>query len=334
MRVPRTCSLSRIAVVLIAGAFSGAAEAEEQSLLEKVLKGFYGTFDVSFEAATKGMDGFVAYPYSLNDPNNPNSGFTQGAAKGNGAGPVGRVGWMPQMSTNKSGVGYRGVHGIGGSDVDLLYQIESSIVFTSAPGLSVSWTQQSDVVKSAIGYGDTFIGLRPNGLGSLKFGTTYSPYKKSTDRLNPFSGQLGDNASIIGNSGGDNRVDFGTRLEHSMWYESPKIADVISFDFLWSPGQNRTYDSVIQSAGASDCSGGNVPGSGNLPLNCDDGAFQDAISADCGSRWPGSTSPARSSGTTRSIATATASAPTTRCIRTTRRLTQRGSSAARRSIRR
>ena len=53
-----------------------------------------------------------------------------------------------------------------------------------------------------------------------------------------------------------------------------------NIDLLWSPGQNRTYDSLIQSGGAEDCSGGNIPGSGNLPLNCDDGAFQDAISAD------------------------------------------------------
>ncbi|HUJ27803.1 MAG TPA: porin, partial [Myxococcales bacterium] len=133
---------------------------------------------------------------------------------------------------------------------------------------------------TALGYGDTFIGISPAGFGSLKVGTVYSPYKKSTDRLNPFSGHLGDYASIIGNSGGDNRVEFGTRLEHSIWYESPKIAGMVNVDFLWSPGQNRTYDSIIQSGGASDCSGGNVPGSGNLPLNCDDGAFQDALSAD------------------------------------------------------
>lgn len=282
LRAPRrtTARWAALAIVAAASGASAQTPAPEEPLLNKVLKGFYGTFDVSFDATTKGMDGFVAYPYSLNDPNNPNSGYTQGAAKGGGAGPVGRVGWMPQLSTNKSSLGYRGAHGIGSSDVEFVYQIETGLGFTASPGLSVSWTQQSDVVKTAIGYGDTFIGIHPKGFGTLKVGTTYSPYKRATDRLNPFSGQLGDYAAVMGNSGGDNRVEFGTRLDHSLWYESPKIADMVSVDFLWAPGQNRTFDSLVQPAGSPDCAGGNVPGSGNLPLNCDDGAFQDAISAD------------------------------------------------------
>ncbi len=66
----------------------------------------------------------------------------------------------------------------------------------------------------------------------------------------------------MGNSGGDNRVEFGTRLDHSIWYESPKLLDgTVSFDLLVSPGANRTYDNVVQSAGSPDCSGGNMPGS-------------------------------------------------------------------------
>jgi len=54
----------------------------------------------------------------------------------------------------------------------------------------------------------------------------------------------------MGNSGGDNRVEFMTRLDHSIWYESPKLFNnIFSFDVLWSPGQNRTFDNVVQSAG-------------------------------------------------------------------------------------
>src|SRR5476651_1721471 len=98
--------------------------------------------------------------------------------------------------------------------------------------------------------------------------------------MNPFSGMLGDYAVVMGNSGGDNRVEFGTRLEHAIWYESPKLSNVFSFDLLISPGQNRTFDNVIQSAGSPDCNGGNEPGSGNLLLNCDDGGFGDAYSVD------------------------------------------------------
>jgi predicted porin len=136
------------------------------------------------------------------------------------------------------------------------------------------------VTKAGIGYGDTFIGFSGNTWGKVKFGTTYSPYKKSTDRMNPFSGMLGDYAVVMGNSGGDNRVEFGTRLDHSIWYESPKMGGVFSFDALISPGQNRTYNNVVQSSGSPDCNGGNMPGSGNLLLNCDDGGFDDAFSVD------------------------------------------------------
>jgi predicted porin len=254
---------------------------EKEPLLHKILSGFYGTLDVSFDDTTKGMNGFVAYPYSLIDPTNPNSGYVRGASpKGGGAGPVGRVGYMPAFSTNKSSLGYRGSHKFEGTDLELIYQIETAPSITSAPGLNTSQYQQASVVKGGIGYGDTFIGFAGKEWGKVKVGTTYSPYKKSTDRMNPFSGMLGDYAVVMGNSGGDNRVEFGTRLEHSIWYESPKIGNVFSFDVLLSPGQNRTYNNVVQSSGSPDCNGGNEPGSGNLLLNCDDGGFDDAFSVD------------------------------------------------------
>jgi predicted porin len=254
---------------------------EKEPLLHKILSGFYGTLDVSFDDTTKGMNGFVAYPYSLVDPTNPNSGYVRGPnAKGGGAGPVGRVGYMPAFSTNKSVLGYRGEHKFEGTDFALIYQIETQPSITSSPGLNTSQYQQSNVVKGGIGYGDTFLGFAGEGWGKVKVGTTYSPYKKSTDRMNPFSGMLGDYAVIMGNSGGDNRVEFGTRLEHAIWFESPKYGNMFSFDVLLSPGQNRTYDNVVQSSGSPDCNGGNEPGSGNLLLNCDDGGFDDAFSVD------------------------------------------------------
>jgi predicted porin len=245
---------------------------------EKFLKGFYGTLDVSLDDTTKGIRGLNAYHWSYVDPTNPNSGYVQGGQKG---GPVGSVGWIGSLSTNKSVLGYRGSHKIDGSDFDFIYQIETQPSITSSPGLNTSYTQQSNVVKGAIGYGDTFVGIANDTWGKLKIGTTYAPYKKATDRMNPFSGMLGDYAVIMGNSGGDNRVEFGTRLDHSIWFESPKLLDgTFSFDLLVSPGANRTYDNVVQSAGSPDCSGGNTPGSGNLPQNCDDGGFGTAYSAD------------------------------------------------------
>jgi predicted porin len=245
---------------------------------EKFLKGFYGTLDVSFDDTTKGINGLTAYSYSLVDPTNPNSGYVQGPAKGTQQ--IGRLGYMPALSTNKSQIGYRNTHKIGETDMEFILQVETALSLTAAPGLRTSNTQQSNVVTGAIGLGDTFLGIQNKEWGKLKFGTTYSPYKKSTDRLNPFSGMLGDYAVVMGNSGGDNRVEFGTRLEHSIWYESPKMANVFSVDLLVSPGQNRTFDNLIQSAGSPDCSGGNQPGSGNLLLGCDDGGFGTAYSAD------------------------------------------------------
>jgi predicted porin len=245
---------------------------------DRFLKDFYGTLDVSIDDTTKGINGLTAYSYSLANPANPNGGFVNNGPKGQQQ--IGRLGYMPALSTNKSQIGYHTEHKIADSDVDFIIQVETSLAITASPGLKTSYTQQSNVVQGAIGLGDTFVGLQNRNWGKLKFGTTYAPYKKSTDRLNPFSGMLGDYAAVMGNTGGDNRVEFGTRLDHSLWYESPKIADVFSFDVLYSPGANRTFDNVVQSAGSPDCSGGNEPGSGNLLLNCDDGGFGDAVSAD------------------------------------------------------
>jgi len=255
-----------------------AAAAPAEPKFEKFLKGFYGTLDVSLDDATKGIRGLTAYSYSYAGAG-PGSGYVNNGPKGTQI--TGSVGWLGDLSTNKSVLGYRGSHKIPGSDVDFIYQIETQPAITSSPGLNTSYTQQSNVVKGAIGYGDTFVGVSDNLWGKLKIGTTYAPYKKSTDRMNPFSGMLGDYAVIMGNSGGDNRVEFGTRLDHSIWYESPRwFGDTFSMDVLISPGANRTYDNVVQSAGSPDCSGGNTPGSGNLPQNCDDGGFGTAYSAD------------------------------------------------------
>ena len=252
-----------------------AAKEDKEPRLTKLLSGFFGTLDVSFDDTTKGMNGFVAYHLLPNG-----SGLDYTNPKNGGAGPVGRVNYMPALSTNKSTLGYRGSHRIEGTTVDFIYQIQTAPAITSSPGLNTSQYQQSNVTKAGIGYGDTFVGLAGKEWGKIKFGTTYTPYKSSTDRMNPFSGMLGDYAVVMGNSGGDNRVEFGTRLDHSLWYESPVFGKLFSFDVLLSPGQNRTYNNVVQSSGSPDCNGGNEPGSGNLLLNCDDGGFDDAFSAD------------------------------------------------------
>jgi predicted porin len=82
----------------------------------------------------------------------------------------------------------------------------------------------------------------------------------------------------MGNTGGDNRVEFGTRLDHAIWYESPTFHGW-SFNALVSPGQNRGYENSVQAAGESSCTGGDVPGSGGTPLACNDGSYGSAYSA-------------------------------------------------------
>ncbi|MGD0501898.1 MAG: porin [Steroidobacteraceae bacterium] len=257
---------------------------EKEPLLHQIIKGFYGTLDVSFDEMTKGMTG-PAWGWNCTSPLTDSGCTHNPTPKNGGAPPVGQVGYQPELGTNKSVLGYHGAIQIGTSSTDFIFQIETQPSITASPGLYTSYTQQSNVVKAAIGYGDNFVGLGSadpmNDWGKIKFGTTYAPYKKSTDRMNPFSGMIGDYAAIMGNTGGDNRVEFGTRLNNSIWYESPHLVHgIFSFDLLFAPGQNRTYDNVVQSAGSPDCNGGNIPGSGNLPLSCDDGSFGTAYSAD------------------------------------------------------
>lgn len=255
----------------------GKAAAEPETKFDKFLKGFYGTLDSSLDFTTKGIDQKSAYHWGYANPLDPSSGLVRGSNKGYGA--VGRVGYILAMSSNGSNIGYRGSHTIPKTNIDFIYQVSTSIDMAAAPGLQDTWTKSSNTVQGAIGLGDTYLGFRSRTWGSLKFGEMFAPYKTSTDRLNPFSGQLGGYNTIIGNTGGDNRVEFGTRFDHAIIYNSPVIQG-FAFDGMFAPGQNVTYNNVTTPLGSPDCTGGNSPGSGNLFDNCDDGGFGDAWSAD------------------------------------------------------
>ena len=79
-------------------------------------------------------------------------------------------------------------------------------------------------------------------------------------------------------SGGDNRVEFGYRLDHSIWYSSPRLKGY-QFNAFFSPGQDRAGDSDNIPAGEPDCNGGDNPGDGGLaPIACNDGSFSDVVS--------------------------------------------------------
>jgi predicted porin len=217
----------------------------------------YGNLDVAFEGTTKGI----------------------ASLRAGGAGPVGALGWQPDIATSLSYVGFRGFETLAGVPFRFVYQLETQIDISAQSGTAETNSSQSNVVKGGLTSRNSYIGISDPNDGALLFGKTDAPYKQSTARMNPFLGMLGDYGAIMGNTGGDNRVEFGTRLDHSIWYESPQVAG-FALNVLYSPGQNRASDSDNIASGESDCTGGNVPGSGgSLPIACNDGAFSDAISA-------------------------------------------------------
>jgi predicted porin len=218
----------------------------------------YGNLDVSFDAMTKGTS-------SLIGPD--------------GVGPVGNMGWLPDLSTNISYAGVRGMQRFGSHSLAFIYQLETEIDIASASGSTESNSSETNTVKAGLTGRNSYLGLSSPPLGAVMFGKTFAPYKLSTAKMNPFASMIGDNAVIMGNSGGDNRVEFGTLLDHSIWYTSPTLGGWQT-DILYSPGQNRANDSDNIAAGEADCTGGDIPGSGgSLPFACNDGSFSDAVSA-------------------------------------------------------
>jgi predicted porin len=225
----------------------------------------YANLDLSLDTSTKGIA-------DLRAPD--------------GSAPVGNSGWMPDISSNISYAGIRGFQSLGGFPANFVYQLETQIDVSASSGTSASNSNTSAVVKGGLTSRNSFIGLASPAWGAVKVGKTDAPYKNSTSVMNPFNGMWGDYAVIMGNSGGDNRVEFGTRLDHSIWYDSPTWSGA-QFSVLFSPGQNRATDNSNLAAGEVDCTGGNIPGSGGTPAACNDGAFGNAFSASLGWREGG-----------------------------------------------
>ena len=234
--------------LVVAAAFSASspANAADTSLQ------FYGHLDLSIDDITKGIKESTA---------------------------VGKVGWQADVSGNLSYFGFRGDHDIGGGN-KMVFQAETQIDVAATPGPSpVNQASQGNVdnkVLGALGSRNSFLGIAGN-FGAFKLGKTDAPYKLSTARMDPFSATVGDYNSIMGNTGGDNRAEFDTRLSHAAWYESPKM-DAFSFSALVAPGQNRASDNSNNASGEPDCTGGGggVVTGGLGP--CNDGSFGDAFS--------------------------------------------------------
>lgn len=204
----------------------------------------YGHLDLSVDEATKGIQGKT---------------FPQATPA------VGRLGWLPDISSNLSRIGVRGARALGNTGLRGVFQIETQVDVAATPGPTLI----DNGVKGAWASRNSFLGLE-GAFGAVKAGKTDAPYKLSTARMDPFSATVGDYNSVIGNTGGDNRAEFDTRLSHAIWYESPKFAG-LRVSALVSPGQNRSTDNSIAASGEPDCTGGNQP-------PCNDGSFGTAYS--------------------------------------------------------
>ncbi|MDB5042264.1 MAG: Porin precursor [Candidatus Eremiobacteraeota bacterium] len=207
----------------------------------------YGNLDLSWDHVTKG---FNSAPLNTD--------------------AVGNTSYLSAISSNQSYFGVRGLHRTGKKS-GVLYQLETELSVSSTSGTVNTNSNNDGIVKGGLTSRNSFLGvLTPSG--AFKIGKSDAPYKIATARMNPFLGELGDYAVVMGNTGGDNRVEFGTRLDHALWYESPNMHGV-TLNVLVSPGQNRAFDNSNIPSGEAGCAGGNLPGSGALPPACNDGSW-------------------------------------------------------------
>jgi predicted porin len=202
----------------------------------------YGLADVSFDYADNGLNGRP--------------------------GAVGNNGWLPQISSNLAYLGVRGSRSFLGGKLSAIFQLETEAAYSYTPGGPNPQTGDT-AINNGLGARNSYIGLIGDW-GALKLGKTDAPYKTSTARMDPFDRTLGDYNAIVGNTGGDNRAEFDTRLAHSVWYESPNLSG-FNFSLLWAPGQNRGTDNIIAARLEPNCTGGN-------PEPCNDGSFGNAYS--------------------------------------------------------
>ena len=130
----------------------------------------YGNLDVSFDETTKGLKSDYG---------------------DNGGVPVGKMGWQPAIASNLSNLGVRGHHPMQ-PDLNFIWQLEAGIDISATPGIKETTSNTSYTVNGALFSRNSFVGFNGKDWGAVMIGKSETPYKTSTDRLNPFSGMLGD----------------------------------------------------------------------------------------------------------------------------------------------
>jgi predicted porin/uncharacterized coiled-coil protein SlyX len=196
----------------------------------------YGHADLSYDYVDNGITPAIeaAVVPSFPPPNDP--------LRGNN-------GWLSQVSSNLSYFGVRGSHKIN-DFLTGIFQFETEVSFSPIPGAT-----SDNNCKSCLGGRDSYVGVQGHW-GAFKIGKGEAPYKKAIVPLDPFYNTIGDHRSIMGNSGGDNRDEFESRLPHAIWYESPSSRGLAA-SIEFSPGQNRSADNGAYARGEPTCSGGN-----------------------------------------------------------------------------
>jgi len=185
--------LNRIAVAVALAMAGGGALAQQAAapVTAETSIQIYGHLDLSIDDITKGI-----------------------AGKTSGAGPAtGKLGYQSDISSNLSYLGVRGSQTLGSSGLRGVFQVETQLDVASTPGTGIP----DGSVKGAWASRNSFVGLA-GSWGAFKIGKTDAPYKLSTARMDPFASTIGDYNSIMGNTGGDNRAEFDTRLSHAAWY--------------------------------------------------------------------------------------------------------------------
>jgi predicted porin len=243
------CALACALAFATTGAFAQTTTPNTAVVADTLIQ-LYGHLDLSIDSATKGIHDSAA---------------------------VGRLGWQPDISSNLSYFGVRG-----GRDLTpglrAVFQFETQVDVSATPGTGSNPASSDASVKGALASRNSYLGIA-GGWGAFKVGKTDAPYKLSTARMDPFSATVGDYNSIMGNTGGDNRAEFDTRISHAAWYESPNFAG-FRFNLLFSPGQNRASDNSAVAAGEPNCTGGNGVFGVGPAGTCTDGAFGNVYSAD------------------------------------------------------
>lgn len=179
-----------------------------------------------------------------------------------------------QVSSNLSYLGVRASKALGNSGMSAIAQFETLVNVSGTP-----------TETGALGSRNSYVGLQ-GGFGKIMLGKTDTPYKRATAAMDPFASSVGDYNAIMGNTGGDLRAEFDSRVPHSIFYDSPKLSG-FTVSLLLSPGQK--YDNLANSdkyafaQGEKICSGATPGSSGSLPdagsTLCNDGSFTSAGSA-------------------------------------------------------